>query len=162
MIEVAFFAIFAAACVASALSLILQKNPVYNALSLIVVIASTAGLFLLLHATFLAVLQIVVYAGAIMALFLFVVMMVEAGDELPAAVPFRTGPVLVILFLIAGGVIWAISSAVPGIQDSAAPFDLHELSLQLFTKYVFPFEAITILIISSVIGALYIARKEES
>lgn len=160
MIQAVFFVIFAFACVASALSLILQKNPVYNALSLIVVIASTAGLFLLLNATFLAVLQIVVYAGAIMALFLFVVMMMEAGDELPAVVPFRTTPVLVVLLLIAGGVIWAINSAVPGIQESASPFDMHELSRQLFTSYVFPFEAITILIISSVIGALYIARKE--
>lgn len=162
MIELAFFAIFSTFCIISALSLILQRNPVYSALSLIVAIASIGGLFLLLHATFLAVLQIITYAGAIMALFLFVVMMVDVGDEPPSAMPFHAGPVLLILLLIAGGVIWAISSAVPGIRESTASIDFRELSRQLFTTYVFPFESITVLIISSVIGALYVARKEES
>lgn len=158
--ELAFFGFFSLLALAAALSLILQKNPVYSALSLIVVIASMGGLFLLMHANFLAVLQVVVYAGAIMALFLFVVMVVDAGEEAPSAVAFATKPVLVILLVMAVAVIWAISSALPGFQPMSEAMDFKALSRELYTGYVFPFEAISVLIISSVIGALYIARND--
>lgn len=159
MIETGFFAFFAGLTILSALSVILQRNPIYCALSLIVLIASMGGLFLLQHATFLAVLQIVIYAGAIMALFLFVIMMVEVEDE-TLEMHARSKMVLGILLLIAGGVIWSIISSVPATEPLQADFSVQGLARQLFTTYVFPFEAIAMLIVSSVIGALYIARKE--
>lgn len=160
--ELAFFILFSFVAVAGALSLILQRNVVYSALSLIVVIGGMGGLFLLLNASFLAVLQIVIYAGAIMALFLFVIMMVDVQDEISSAWLFRSKMVLVILFLIAGAAIWGVSSSVSGFSTLSKPFDLQALSHDLFTTYIFPFEAISVLIVSSVIGALYLARKEES
>ena len=160
MIEAIFFAIFGLASIGAALSLILQRNIVYSALSLIVVIGSMGGLFLLLNATFLAVLQIVIYAGAIMALFVFVIMMVDIRDE--AAGPrLRSKVVLVVLLLIAAAAIWGIRAEVGSFANLSVPFDVHSLGQNLFSAYIFPFEIVSILIISSVIGALYIAKKEE-
>lgn len=158
--EMGFFILFSAIAVASALSVILQKNPVYSALSLIVVIASIGGLFLLLQATFLAVLQIIIYAGAVMALFLFVLMMVDVGHEPPAIRQIKTGLVFLVLILIAGSIIWVLIPMIPASQPLAADFSIKALSRELFTSYIFPFEAISLLIVSSVIGALYVARKE--
>jgi NADH-quinone oxidoreductase subunit J len=160
--ELAFFIIFSTVAVGSALSVIFQKNPIYSALSLIVVIASIGGLFLLLKAPFLAVLQIIIYAGAVMVLFLFVIMMVDVGHEPPAIRHIKTGLAFSALVLIAGLVIWAIVGIVPNFQPLTADFSVTALSRQLFTSYVFPFEAISLLIVSAVIGALYIARKENA
>jgi len=160
--ELAFFIIFSTVAVISALSVILQKNPIYSALSLIVVIASIGGLFLLLKAPFLAVLQIIIYAGAVMVLFLFVIMMVDIGHEPPAIRQIKTGLAFLTLLLIAGLVIWALAGALPNFQPLSADFSVKALSRQLFTGYVFSFEAISLLIVSAVIGALYIARKENS
>lgn len=159
--ELAFFLFFAVTGILAAVGLIFQRNPIYSALCLIVVIASIGGLFLLLQAVFLAVLQIVVYAGAIMALFLFVVMMVDPQKETGPAIPAGARLVLPVLLLLAGVVIWVMSSSLPAFSPSAIPLDLKGLSRELFTSYVFPFESIAILITSSVIGALYIAKKED-
>jgi NADH-quinone oxidoreductase subunit J len=160
--QLAFFLFFAVAALLAALSLILQKNPIYSALSLIVVIASLGGVFLLLNANFIAVLQIVIYAGAIMTLFLFVIMMVEPREELRPGWNVQSKAVLLILLVIAGITIWSVSSSDAQITPLAANFSVKSLGRTLFTQYLFPFEIISILIISSVIGALYIARKEEA
>ena len=160
--ELAFFVLFAVSSILAALSIILQKNPIYSALSLIVVIASMGGLFLLLNAHFIAVLQIVIYAGAVMTLFLFVIMMVEARDEFRPVWNVQSKVVLLILFVIAGITIWAVSLSDTQFTTLAKDLSFKHLARTLFTTYIFPFEIITILIISSVIGALYIAKKEES
>lgn len=162
MIEFAFFVFFAFAAIAAALSVVMQKNPVYSALSLIVVIASIGGLFLLLNAAFLAALQIIIYAGAIMALFLFVIMMVNVQDQTASAWQAYSKIALIVLLLISAATIWAIWSSAGSFTPLAAPFTVRELSRQLFSNYLFAFEAIGMLIVSSVIGALYVARKEEA
>lgn len=159
--EIAFFLLFAICAVAAALSVILQKNIIYSALSLIVVIGSMGGLFLLLNAAFIAVLQIVIYAGAIMALFLFVIMMVDPQTEAGDGWRRQTKLVLLIVLLIAAGAVWAIR-AVGSFQPITHGMSVKDLARLLFTGYLLPFEAITILIISSVIGALYIARREDA
>jgi NADH-quinone oxidoreductase subunit J len=160
--QLAFFLFFAIAALLGALSVILQKNPIYSALSLIIVIASLGGLFLLLNANFIAVLQIVIYAGAIMTLFLFVIMMTEPRHELRPLWNFQSRAALAILLMIAGVTIWSVSSSDAQITTLATNFNVKALGRTLFTSYLFPFEIISILIISSVIGALYIARKEEA
>ncbi len=162
MIEIVFFIVFAGTAVGAALSLILQKNIIYSALSLILVIGSMGGLFLLLNAAFLAILQIVIYAGAIMTLFLFVIMMVDVKEEPVSAKLFRSRLALLALLLIAGGTMWGISASIPVFDPLSHDFSVKALSRELYTTYLFPFEAIAVLIISSVIGALYIARKEAS
>ena len=160
MIEVIFFIVFAVTAIGAALSLILQKNLVYIAISLILVIGSMGGLFLLLNAAFLAILQIVIYAGAIMTLFLFVIMMVDVKDEPGIEKRTRIRLALFALLLIAAGTIWGISTATATIDPLSHDFRFKALSRELYTTYLFPFESIAVLILSSVIGALYIARKE--
>ncbi len=163
MIEVAFFGFFSLTTIAAALSVIFQRNPVYSALSLIVVIASMGGLFLLLNSAFLAVLQIIIYAGAIMALFLFVIMMVDIPDDvIPTPFHLYSKVAFLLLLLIAGAAIWSILSMKDPFPALAADFSVRAHSHQIFTAYIFPFEAIGILIVSAVIGALYIARKEQT
>ncbi len=162
MIETVFFTIFAALAVIFALAIVLQKNAIYSALSLIVVIACLGGLFLLLQAPFLAVLQIIIYAGAIMALFLFVIMMVEVRPEPGPTLQARSIFALVVLLLIVGAAVWGIIAAPPpAARPPAGDFSVKALSTLLFTTYVFPFEAIAALIVSAVVGALFIARREE-
>jgi NADH-quinone oxidoreductase subunit J len=159
--QLAFFLFFAVAAVLAALSVILQKDPIYSALSLIIVIASLGGIFLLLNANFIAVLQIVIYAGAIMTLFLFVIMMVEPREEMRTLWTIQSKAVLLVLLVIAGVTIWAVSFSDAQIVPLTSDFRVKALARTLFTSYLFPFEVISILIVSSVIGALYIARKEE-
>lgn len=162
MIEALFFGFFSLIAIAGALSLILQKDPVYSALSLIVVIASMAGLFLLLNAPLLAMLQIIIYAGAVMALFVFVIMMVDP-PKVPAP-SFHTYSriAFALLLVIAGSAIWSITKVTDSFTQLNADFSVREISKNIFTTHLFPFEAIGMLIVSAVVGALYIARKEEA
>lgn len=160
--ELAFFILFAVTAVVSALSVILQRNPIYSALSLIVVIASMGGLFLLLNAHFIAVLQLVIYAGAVMTLFLFVLMMVESAEDVEPTWKRQSKFALLILLIMAGVTIWAISGTDSQILAQTKDFSIKSFATELFSIYIFPFEIISILIISSVIGALYIARKEQA
>jgi NADH-quinone oxidoreductase subunit J len=160
MIELIFFFTFSIVALFAAVNLVFQRNPIYSALFLIVVIASIGGLFILLQATFLAVLQLIIYAGAIMALFLFVIMMVDVKRELTPAWQMRSVSALLILILIAVSTIWAVTTTSSSFQALSADFTVNGLARNLFTTYLFPFEAIAVLIVSAVIGALYIARKE--
>lgn len=162
MIEAVFFGFFSLVAVASALSLILQKDPVYSALSLIVVIASMAGLFLLLNSPLLAMLQIIIYAGAVMALFVFVIMMVDPPKISTPSFNAYSRVAFVLLLAIAGVAIWSISKMTDSFTQLTADFSVRQISRSIFTSHLFPFEAIGMLIVSAVVGALYIARKEEA
>ena len=161
MIEAIFFGFFSLVAVAAAFSLILQKDPVYSALSLIVVIASIAGLFLLLNSPLLAMLQIIIYAGAVMALFVFVIMMVDPPKIPTPSFNVYSRVAFVLLLVIAGVAIWSITKMSDSFTQLNADFSVRQISKSIFTSHLFPFEAIGMLIVSAVVGALYIARKEE-
>ena len=162
MIEAVFFGFFSLTALAAALSLILQKDPIYSALSLIVVIASTAGLFLLLNSPLIAMLQIIIYAGAVMALFIFVIMMVDP-PKVPVVIFHAYSKIAFLLLLvIAGAAIWSISKITDPFTQLNADFSVRHISKSIFTTHLFPFEAVGMLILSAVVGALYIARKEEA
>ncbi|HEY1768290.1 MAG TPA: NADH-quinone oxidoreductase subunit J [Terracidiphilus sp.] len=155
------FFIFAGFCLAGAINLLLQSHPINSALSLIVVMTSLSVLYLLLGAEFLAAAQIIVYAGAIMVLFVFVVMLLNAGREdrtlgsraasvlgLPAAAVFLG--VLATLFLRAQGLgRAAISQGVTTTED---------LSRVLFHELLLPFEVTSVLILIAILGAVALAR----
>jgi NADH-quinone oxidoreductase subunit J len=162
MIEAIFFGFFSLVAVAAAFSLILQKDPVYSALSLIVVIASMAGLFLLLNSPLLAMLQIIIYAGAVMALFVFVIMMLDPPKIPTPSFNAYSRVAFVLLLVIAGVAIWSISKVTDSFTHLDADFSVHQISTSIFTSHLFPFEAIGMLIVSAVVGALYIARKEDA
>ena len=162
--QIAIFLVLAAVTVAGAVSLILQRHPIHSALSLIVVMVALAGLYLLQGAEFVAAVQIIVYAGAIMVLFIFVIMLLNAGEEersnLSRMARF-VGVPLGVVFL--AEVAFWIGRATTHL-GSAPPeaVSTRDLSTLLFREYVFPFELTSFLILIALVGALVLARREES
>jgi NADH-quinone oxidoreductase subunit J len=164
MIHFALFFLFGGLCVAAAINLLIQKHPIHSALSLIVVMGSLALLYLLLGAEFVAAVQLIVYAGAIMVLFVFVIMLLNAqeeeheGDSKVAhllAVP--------VVATLAGMLIYMITSK----SQAQAPVTLgsfsgstSEIAMLLFTKYLLPFEVTSVLILIAILGAVVLTRKE--
>jgi NADH-quinone oxidoreductase subunit J len=167
------FYIFAAVTVLGALMVVTQKNPVYSVLSIIMAFFGLAGLYVLLEAPFVAVAQIIIYAGAIMVLSLFVIMLLNAPREdaaewdrshpLYRPMAVRVGGVLALLFALELG--WALartSGLTVGVgNERSAASSVQELGRVLFTDYMFAFEVTSILIIASMVGAVVLAKKRE-
>lgn len=177
--ELYFFLFFAIVAVASSVAMILQRNPIYCVLLLIMVMISIAGLYLMLDAQFVAIIQIVVYAGAIMVLFLFVIMLLNLSREeggvfriqkplavLLAALLFL--PVAAMIMSYAGG--GTTPQAVGGGTTSpaggaGAGFDgagfgeVEQIGTLLFTKYLLPVEIAAVLLLIAIVGAVVLTRK---
>ena len=163
--QLAVFLVLAAVAVAGALSLILQRHPIHSALSLIVVMVSLAGLYLLLGAEFVAAVQIIVYGGAIMVLFVFVIMLLNAGAEERSnvsRVARFVGVPLGVVFLLEMS--YAIAKATAHMPASAAQLGrpTRDLATLLFREFVFPFELTSFLILIAILGALVLAKREDS
>jgi len=159
------FIIFAALCLTGAVNLLFQKQPINSALSLIVVMTSLAVLYLLLGAEFLAAAQIIVYAGAIMVLFTFVVMLLNAGREerTLGSRAYRTvgfPAVAAILAVIATSFMKLQGIGDAGIQDHIT--STADLSTVLFTKLLLPFEVTSVLILIAILGSVALARKGDA
>jgi NADH-quinone oxidoreductase subunit J len=162
------FIIFAGFCLAGAINLLLQTHPINSALSLIVVMSSLAVLYLLLGAEFLAAAQIIVYAGAIMVLFTFVVMLLNVGTEekthgsrVAKIIGFPA--VVVILGVISTFVLESqqrLSSPSSGISLSEKVTTTQDLSRVLFHELLLPFELTSVLILIAILGAVALAQKE--
>ena len=162
------FFVCAFLAVLGALTLILAREPIHSALALILVMVSLAVLYLLLGAEFIAAVQVIVYAGAIMVLFVFVIMLLNAGIEertdfskLAKIAGLPLGMFLILLlahFMFHSLIGQQIANGVAGTNTSVSTRDL---SAQLFQKYLFPFEATSILILIAILGALVLAKKDE-
>jgi NADH-quinone oxidoreductase subunit J len=167
-VPVILFFVCAALAVVGAILLIFVREPIHSALSLILVMVSVAVLYILLGAEFVAAVQIIVYAGAIMVLFVFVIMLLNAGVEertdyskLAKFVGVPLG--FFLLLLMAHWLFHSPAGAAIGTGAGAAAeaVSTRELSKQLFREYLFPFEATSILILIAVLGASVLARKSE-
>jgi len=163
MLHLILFLFFGAICVAGAINLLVQSHPINSALSLIVVMGSLAAEYLLLGAEFLAAVQVIVYAGAIMVLFVFVIMLLNAGAETGKGRSYLIpGAPLLIVFL--GPMAYSVQRIFPdstlvrfGGFQGGGPKDIGNA---LFTTYLLPFEVTSILILVAIIGAIVLARKE--
>lgn len=162
------FAILALVSLFSGIMVVTRKNPVYSILFLVLAFFCYAGFYVLLGATFLAAIQILVYAGAIMVLFLFVVMMLNLRE--PEKMEGGTSFFQTLGFIVAGGfalVLMAFFAGQPGPgvptyppgEAAYAMGDAKELGMLLFTDYVFPFEIAGILLLAAVIGAVALAKR---
>ncbi|HET6205963.1 MAG TPA: NADH-quinone oxidoreductase subunit J [Terracidiphilus sp.] len=155
------FIVFAGCCLAGAINLLLQTHPINSALSLVVVMTSLAVLYLLLGAEFLAIAQIIVYAGAIMVLFTFVVMLLNAGRE-ERTLGSRAGKLIgfpaVVAFLgvIATVILKAQNLGSVSLSDPITSTE--DLSRVLFHELLLPFEVTSILILIAILGAVALAR----
>lgn len=164
------FYLFAVVAVVSSLLVIAQRNPIYSVLLLIASFGALSGLYVLLDAPFVAVIQIIVYAGAIMVLFLFVVMLLNAPHEdtdydiathpLLRPGPMRFGAALAVLFGIE--LIWALGKGggESGPFAGGAVSSVRTLGRLLFTEYAFPFEVTSILILVAMVGAVVLAKRD--
>jgi len=163
-LQIAVFLILAAVAVAGAVSLILQRHPIHSALSLIVVMVALAGLYLLQGAEFIAAVQIIVYSGAIMVLFVFVIMLLNAGEEertnLSRMARFVGVPLGVVFLLEVA--YWIARATSYMRQATPSAVSTRDLSMLLFREYVFPFELTSFLILIALLGALVLARREDS
>ena len=160
------FIVFAGLCLAGAINLLLQSHPINSALSLIVVMTSLAVLYLLLGAEFLAAAQVLVYAGAIMVLFVFVVMLLNAGREehtLGSHTARSVGfpAVVAILAVIATVILKAqglgVATLGEGLTDAKGSTNIEALSRVLFHELLLPFEVTSILILIAILGAVALA-----
>jgi NADH-quinone oxidoreductase subunit J len=160
------FFVLAGLAVIGALSLILQKHPIHSALSLIVVMIALAGLYLLLGAEFVAAVQIIVYGGAIMVLFVFVIMLLNAGVEEYTSISKMAGaPGLLLVVALAGLVAATIvrsTDSIQGTMESGVMSSTSGISNMIFKEFVYPFELTSFLILVAVLGATVLAQREKS
>lgn len=162
--EIFLFFLLAVLCVGSVLGMIISKNQAYNALFLVLAFASLGGLFGLLDAPFIAAIQIIIYAGAIMVLFIFVIMMINLRQGIA---PEKKKWTLVLASLLAVFLLVELVLAMTGALSSwgrtggekiGSPTELGRL---LFTDYLYAFEITSILIIAALVGAIVLAKKKE-
>jgi len=166
------FYLFAAVAVLASLLVIAQRNPIYSVLFLIASFGALSGLYVLLEAPFVAVIQIIVYAGAIMVLFLFVVMLLNAphedteedlerGVRLPSAGRVRVFGALLAIALVVE-LTWVVlaSRRAPIAIAGEGVSSVRVIGRTLFTAYAFPFEVTSVLILVALVGSVVLARSK--
>lgn len=165
-LEALFFYLLALLALVSALLMITRRNPVISVLYLILNFFSLAGLYLTLKAQFIAVIQIIVYAGAIMVLFLFVVMLLRLGDEAQLAEKLNYRKLVSIglaaaLFLEIAYIIGLQGNSGHFVQaENAVTMGTVEfIGTELFTNYLFPFEVTSIILLAAIVGAVVLAKR---
>jgi NADH-quinone oxidoreductase subunit J len=159
------FFIFGALCIGGALNLLLQRHPINSALSLIVVMTSLAVLYLLLGAEFLAAAQVIVYSGAIMVLFTFVIMLLNAGEEertRGSRAAYMVGfPGVAALLGLLTYIFLSIRTPLGNAQLGGGTLvTTADLSRVLFRDLLLPFEVTSVLILIAILGAVALARRE--
>ena len=169
MLHLILFSVFALVCVGGAVNLLLQRHPINSALSLVVVMGALAVEFLLLGAEFVAAIQVIVYAGAVMVLFVFVIMLLNAGEE-ERSNGSRVAWLLGIPAVLAGMVIvgWALLSEAGSVALGVTPQaqeafgNAPSISQLLFRQFLLPFEVTSILVLIAIMGAVVLAARPES
>jgi NADH-quinone oxidoreductase subunit J len=160
-----FFLLFATVSVITALTVVMARNPVHSALALMACFLQVSAIFVLLEAPLLAVIQIFVYVGAIMVLFLFVIMMIDVREVvLQRFVPVSNLPALVLLVLLGAEmfvlVLWSDRFSVAEPVATRGGDEIRELGTTLFAEYLLPFEVASVILLAALVGAIVLARKE--
>jgi NADH-quinone oxidoreductase subunit J len=163
--DVILFLVFALIAVVCGTNVVLQSHPIYSAMSLIGVMGSLAVLYLLLGAEFIAAAQVIVYAGAIMVLFVFVIMLLNAGVETRRGRSFVAQllgiPVLVALLGLLTYLVQRLFPESPPVRfGEFAKGSPRDVGYAIFTDYLLPFEITSVLILIAILGAIVLARKE--
>jgi NADH-quinone oxidoreductase subunit J len=164
------FVLLAGLAIGSAIAMVVQRNPLYSAISLIGVFVALAGLYLTLAAPFLAAIQIIVYAGAIMVLVVFVIMLLNVEEE--ERQPLRLGYLTIVAILLAaalfgeaGFILYFIGNSPleplsPNAAGNASNVGLTaSIGTGLFTTYLLPFEITSVLLLMAIVGAMTLARR---
>ncbi len=168
------FIIFAATSIVAALGVVLSRKPIYSALFLLINFGTLAALYIMLRAQFLAMVQVITYAGAIVVLFLFVTMLIGGGElsdlrprsgSLSARLTWpRIAALVLALLLLAGLGYGIVTGQLSNAQGSAAVFQngsVQAIGQALYTDYLVPFELTSVLLLIGMIGAIVLARPPE-
>jgi NADH-quinone oxidoreductase subunit J len=161
MIQILFF-FFAAIALGSAINVLVQKHVLYSSLSLILLLTSISALFVLMQAEFLAVINVIVYAGAIMVLFVFVIMLLnipadEDGTDRLRWLKLVGIPMGLFLLFMIGRTLWNVEAVAGAPEIAGTP---RAIGASLFTDYVLPFELTSLLILIALMGAVVFAKKD--
>jgi NADH-quinone oxidoreductase subunit J len=157
----ALFYLFAALTVICGALVILNRNPVNSAMFLVLSIASMAGLFVMLHAFFLAAVQVLVYAGAVMVLFLFVIMLLDLKEEERRRFRIVAVAAGAVSVLVIAGVYWqSLRGTIFVTPDAPAEGDTALLGTRLFTDFALPFEILSLLLLVAMVGVILLSKKE--
>lgn len=161
-----FFLLFATVSVITALTVVLARNPVHSALALMACFLNISAIFVMLEAPLLAVIQIFVYVGAIMVLFLFVIMMIDVREAvLQRFLPGGNLPAMVLLILLGIEmlvlVLWTDRFSITEPAGISGGDQTRQLSTTLFADYLLPFEAASVILLAALVGAIVLARKEQ-
>ena len=164
MLHLILFSVFGLVCVAGAVNLLVQTHPINSALSLVVVMGALAAEFLLLGAEFVAAIQVIVYAGAVMVLFVFVIMLLNAGSE-ERTRGSRVALQLGIPAMLIGSVLiaWVLTHAdTHAVSVGALPGPPKTIGWLLFHDYLLPFEITSVLVLIAIMGAVVLAARTDS
>lgn len=163
--ETILFFIFAAIAIAAAINLVIQKHPIHSALSLVVVMGMLSVFYIMLYAEFLAVVQVIVYAGAIMVLFVFVIMLLNPRDEehktrqnrllLVCGIPLGLCLLVEIVWVFVRGNLGGSRGPSPALVGTT-----EAVGRLLFTDYLLPFEFVSVLILIAILGAVVLTKRE--
>ena len=166
MFHLILFSVFGVICVAGAVNLLIQTHPINSALSLVVVMGSLAVEYLLLGAEFVAAVQIIVYGGAVMVLFVFVIMLLNAGEEertnFSKLASFAGVPLALALGGLIGAALLRSSANYPAAPAPGAITSTRDISRLLFSTFVYPFELTSFLILVAILGAIVLAQRERN
>ena len=158
------FLVLAAVAVLGAVNLIVQRHPIHSALSLIVVMVALAGLYLLMGAEFVAAVQIIVYGGAIMVLFVFVIMLLNAGVEertnFSKLATYAGVPLAVAIAGLIAAAILKSSANLSTAGPNGALTSTKNLSMLLLREFVYPFELTSFLVLVAILGEIVLAQRE--
>ncbi len=166
MLNQIIFAYFAVVILGSAVAMITRKNPIHSVLFMLLLFFHIAGVFVLLNAEFLAAVQLIVYAGAILILYLFVVMLLQVEREVKSARANKYWPWLVAFGLIIAAEIGllVLRGAFPAEHGRTMVFaegqGVRELGTDLYTKYLVPFEVASVVLLVGLIGAVMLAKRQ--
>ncbi len=166
MLPKLFFGYFAVVITVLSLLVVTRRNPVHSVMWMLLMFFHLAGLYLFLNAEFIAAIQVIVYAGAILVLFLFVVLLLNLREELQTNRFIRSWPAgLVIALALLASIVFSISSFVPGISGRYTIGFIQKetftkvLGQVLYTEYLFPFEIASVILLVSIIAAIVLAKK---
>src|ERR671913_2116592 len=159
------FILFGALAIGCALAMVAQRNPLYSAISLIGVLLSLACLYVMLAAPFIAAVQVIVYAGAIMVLVIFVIMLLNVEHVEPRRKRLKwLVPVAVamaaVLIAETAFILYSVQTSEANLRASGSDVGLtHSIGVGLFTTYLLPFEITSILLLMAIVGAMSLARR---
>jgi NADH-quinone oxidoreductase subunit J len=162
MVSTALFFLFAGFAIACAVSMVYHRNPIYSAISLVGVFIALSCIYLTLAAQFIAVVQVLIYAGAIMVLVIFVIMLLNLDDEKPLnrlRFLYALGGGLGLVLLTQTLFVFYVVMRKPGPPSAEAPGSTISIGRAMYTEYLLPVEIVGVMLLMAIIGAVMLARR---